>query len=309
MVNKEEYKKYVKQLLEKEENMDVRVLSLWYKLGSILLLIFGIVFLLFTIPSLRFGVNRLFVIAILSIILSICMIMNIRKTKKYYRGDFREKIISYLLEEKKYRFDKNGRISSLDFECSQFAKKSYSCFRSSDLLVINIPNNDGKKSNIDFQIADVDAYELHVDSKGNRSTSDVYQGMFGYVTFENKFKCILTINSGYKLKGTKLEKVVLEDIDFNNEFDVKSNDQLEARYILTPDMMEKILKLEKIIKNVKIVFANKTLYIGAEKVNMFELKKYKKGDPLTVFENLYDEIELVLSIVEELKNNDKVFKM
>ena len=309
MVSKEEYKKHVKELLEKEENMDVKVLSLWYKLGSILLLVFGIVFLLFTLPSLKFRVNRLFVIAILSIILSIYMIMNRKKTKKHYRGEFRNKIIDYLLEGEQYRFDKSGRISSLDFECSQFAKKSYSCFRSSDLLVINIPNDNGKKSSIDFQVADVDAYELHVDSKGNRSTSDVYQGMFGYIEFNEKFKCVLAINSNYKIKGVKLEKVILEDINFNKEFDVKTNNQLEARYILTPDMMEKIMKLEKMIKDVKILFANKTLYIGSEKVNMFELGKYKSGDPLIIFENLYDEIALILGIIDELKNNDKVFKM
>ena len=73
--------------------------------------------------------------------------------------------------------------------------------------------------------------------------------------------------------------------------------------------MEKIMLLESKIKNVKIVFVGKCIYIGSKKVNLFELDNYKKDDVVSVFDNLYDEIELILGIVEELKNNNKVFKM
>lgn len=311
MVSKEEYNSYVKKILGKEEKVNIKSLALWYHMVAILLILVGVILCVFWFPYIFFGGYQviLFFVGVIAVIVSVSMFHIRNSAMEYYRGDFREKIIRYLLKGNEYWFDKSGYISSLEFDFSQFAKSTYDCFSSSDLLMINIPNNDGSESKINLRIADVSAYDLSVDDEGNRSTSDVYTGIFGYVTFKKKFKCILSINSKYKIKGLKLENVVLEDINFNEKFKVKSDNQVEARYILTPDMMGKIMKLEEIINGVKIVFTNKSVYIGAEDVNLFELRRYKKGDPLTVFDKLYDEIMLVLGIVEELKNNDKVFKM
>jgi hypothetical protein len=47
--------------------------------------------------------------------------------------------------------------------------------------------------------------------------------------------------------ANNLEKVKLESIDFENRFIVYSNDQVEARYILTPSFMERLVKLEKMM--------------------------------------------------------------
>ena len=311
MVSKEEYNAYVKKILEKEERVNIKSMALWYQLVAVLLIFVGAILCIFWFPYIFLGGYPviIFFVGVVAVIASVDMFLVKNRSMKYYRGECRDKIIRYLLKGNEYLFYKSGYISSLEFDCSQFAKSTYDCFSSSDLLMINIPNDDGSKSKIDFRVADVCAYDLSVDDEGNRSTSDVYRGVFGYVTFKKKFKCILSINSKYKIKGIKLEKVLLEDINFNEKFKVKSNNQVEARYILTPDMMDKILKLEAIIKDVKIVFVDRSIYIGSEKINLFELRRYKKGDPLTVFDNLYDEITLILGIVEELKNNDKVFKM
>ena len=67
--------------------------------------------------------------------------------------------------------------------------------------------------------------------------------------------------------------------------------------------------MESKFKGIKIVFVDKYLYIGSKKVNMFELGNYKINNDLSMFENLYDEIMVVLAIVKEIKENDKVFKM
>ena len=131
--------------------------------------------------------------------------------------------------------------------------------------------------------------------------------MFGYAKFPYKFKCILAINTKYKKRGLKLEKVILEDIDYNENFSVKSDNQIEARYILTPDMMEKLKYLQKKIYNIKFLIVDHYCFIGAENMNMFELKTFTNNDEVGVFENLYDEIDIILKIVEEMKNNDKVF--
>jgi hypothetical protein len=46
-----------------------------------------------------------------------------------------------------------------------------------------------------------------------------------------------------------LEKVSLEDPDFDKRFDVYSSDQVEARYVLTPTFMERISELAMLMKH------------------------------------------------------------
>jgi hypothetical protein len=313
MVSKEEYLEYVKKTIDSNDKGDRRLLSVWYLVAFIILIIIGSLLCLkglFQIPLIVYmkRLPKALIIGVVMIILSIVMIVKRNKMLKFYRGEVREKLIAYLLKDNSYYFDKSGWISSLEFEASQFSKR-YDCFTSGDLLCINIPNDDGSESKIDLAIADVNAYDLSIDEEGNRTTTDVYKGMFGYVKFKKKFKCILAIDSKYKRRGVEFEKVVLEDINFNKRFKITSNNQVEARYILTPDMMEKISLLDSKIKGIKIVFVDRYVYIGSEKVNMFELSGYKLNNDLSMFENLYDEIEIILGIVEELKNNNKVFKM
>lgn len=311
MVSKEEYLEYVKKIVEESNNQGNRIiLSIWCKiifcfLAFINVFIAPLSFIFILYDSRIVGI---FILSIATIFVSNYMISKRKKMLKHYRGVPREKLIGYLLDDYSYYFDDTGRIDSFEFDCSQFSKQ-YDCYSSSDLLVINIPNDDGSESKIDLNIADVNTYDISVDEDGSRTTSDVYKGMFGYVKFKKKFKCILTIDSKYKRRGVKFEKVVLEDINFNKKFKVASNNQVEARYILTPDMMEKISLLDSKIKGVKIVFVDSYVYIGSEKVNMFELGNYKINDDLSIFENLYDEIRVILGIVDELKNNNKVFKM
>lgn len=309
MISKEKYNEYVRKLVAKKDNINLNALCWWYRICAIIMLIVGVVISIWSFPFLFFVNTRLFfVLGMCLVIFSILMLKKRKKTLKIFREDIRVRIIKYLLKGNSYRFESDGYISSDHFAKSQFSKR-FDCCDWGDFLETNIPNDDGSRSKINFQIADVRAYTLYTDENGNSGTTDVYKGVFGYVKFSDKFKCILTVNSNFKRKGIKLEDVVLENIEFNEKFKIRTDNQVEARYILTPNMMEKLLILKNKIKNVKIVFIDNCVYIGAEKINMFELDKYKDGDIVSVFENLYDEIEVILGIVDELKNNNKVFIM
>lgn len=48
---------------------------------------------------------------------------------------------------------------------------------------------------------------------------------------------------------TKLERVTLEDPIFERQFEVYSNDQVEARYLLTTSFMERLLELSALYDN------------------------------------------------------------
>lgn len=310
MVSKEEFIQYVKNIFEKDENKkNIKSLSPKYKLTAILLLILGIVT---TFGGLFFVFYNFYVCIlmfnIVLLVISIIMLKVRKDSHEYYTNNYREKIIDFLLKGNSYYYMSKGFIDYYDLENSQFIKGFDTCYVG-DCLEVNIPNDEGKKSKINFKLADINACELNKNQDGELVVTSVYKGMFGYVNFTRKFKCILTINSKYKRRGVKLEKVVLEDINFNERFEVMSNKQVDARYILTPDMMEKLMYLDEKIENLKIVLVDRELYISSEGFNMFELNDFKEDDVVYVFENLYDEIKVILEIVNEIKENNKVFKM
>jgi|GEM_PF-3143555 Protein of unknown function (DUF3137). len=117
----------------------------------------------------------------------------------------------------------------------------------------------------------------------------------------NKFKDFLSSD----------EVVNLEDVAFCEEYQVFSKNQVEARFLLTPSFMERLLKYKKYKNsNVEVLFSNKNLYFGniffcvSTSKDMFELpsgdlnyisKNYK------AFYNILQEIKDIMEIVESLK--------
>jgi hypothetical protein len=54
---------------------------------------------------------------------------------------------------------------------------------------------------------------------------------------------------------------------------------------------------------------NGELYFGMDR-NLFEINIPKKGKPFHyMFDRFYDDVKAILEIVEEIKNNNKIFKM
>ena len=102
------------------------------------------------------------------------------------------------------------------------------------------------------------------------------------------------------------KKVDLESVSFENKYNVYSDDQIEARYLLTPSMMERIenLKFTFKAKYVRGAFKDNklTLAIHTGK-DMFAMGSDFKDSDSNTFQELYDEMISVLKIVDELKLN------
>jgi len=122
------------------------------------------------------------------------------------------------------------------------------------------------------------------------------------LTTFNKFPLCGVDSSG-------LEKVELEDIEFNKMFKVYSTDQVESRYILTTTFMERLKNLKEIYKvcQIKASFFDDSILIamGCQR-DMFLL-----GDlniPVTdtgEVQELFDEFISVLSLVDLLHLDSK----
>ncbi len=113
------------------------------------------------------------------------------------------------------------------------------------------------------------------------------------------------VNSFYTPK--ELEKVALVDRQFEKVFEVVSSDQTEARAVLTPDVMERLMTLEDLFTGVDTppvaVFENGVFLVAMSVASTptasTEPETRDELADVTV-ERVLDEIEAVMSVVDAL---------
>lgn len=111
-----------------------------------------------------------------------------------------------------------------------------------------------------------------------------------------------------KNREVSQNKIKLEDIEFNKLFNVFSDDEIEARYLITTAFMERLLNLKTTFKskNVKCAFINNQVFFAlSTKKNLFEFGNLFK--PLNNIENIefFREFFSILDLIEYFKFNEK----
>ncbi len=163
---------------------------------------------------------------------------------------------------------------------------------------------------------------INISSDGNDGNSDVFGGIILAIDFNKEFqgKTLVfpdlaqnTLGSwlGKKVQsfGWKgLELVYLEDIAFEKAFAVYSSDQVEARYILTLNMMSNMLSLkEKYGDHFSFSFMKGTVFVAIENVNPFESNLSAPILPDGTFYHFYKAIDLVTDVIDTLQLNTRIW--
>lgn len=172
----------------------------------------------------------------------------------------------------------------------------------------------GRVGKTEFWCAEVHAEErkTRVDSKGHTSQYwvDIFKGFLFIADFQKDFQGHTTIlrNSLFKLSANG-SRVKLENPDFEKTFDVYSTDQIEARYLLSPSMMERLLALDKEFnKNLTISFRNSNILIAIpESKNHFEASIWNSISDLSQLKDDFTTIHSLVSIVEDLNLNTRIW--
>ena len=100
-----------------------------------------------------------------------------------------------------------------------------------------------------------------------------------------------------------LRKTTLEDVKFNLFYDVYTDDEVEARFLLNPSLMEKLNGLKERYRagNIGVSFFNDNLVIRLSVAgDAFELGDSVIDD--AQFFRLYEEITAVLDLIEYIEN-------
>ena len=107
-----------------------------------------------------------------------------------------------------------------------------------------------------------------------------------------------------------LSRTTLEDIEFEKKFNVYTNDEVEARYLLTPSFMERLKAMKIAFKacSVSCVFYNNYLIIALPTNNdIFSLCSLTKPlDDAKQYFQMFEEILSIIKLIDHFKLDQKI---
>jgi len=164
------------------------------------------------------------------------------------------------------------------------------------------------------------------DSKGHRQTHwhTIFKGLFFIADFNKNFAGTTVVlpdfaESTFGFLGkifqswnlTRSEKLIkLEDPDFEKLFVVYGDDQITARYILTPGMMERLSEFRrKLNSTIYLSFRDSKVYVAVSvNKNLFEPNVFSSNDNFEVLREYFTYLDLAGRIIEELNLNTRIWK-
>ena len=258
-----------------------------------------------------------------------------------------QKVNSYILDCKKLLFKPIIElfVVNIDYFPQKFFKyeKVIESRLFPDLPIdINLYNKKNKKRKFHFKGRDavqgylgdnyIEFCELDIsknyDSGGETTNIEIFHGLFLIADYKNiQFKTILQSEFLGKLASRidmlslnfrdeiQLKKIELQNLKFNKYFSVYSEDDIEARKILSPIILENFGNFaEKNNITIKLSFINNQVFIALGVGQIFEpnlkdflpLKKINLDSIEKDAERIYEEISLVSSIIRDLRLNSLI---
>jgi len=243
----------------------------------------------------------------------VMVFLAIRKSqKKKIANLFKSSILIPAIQkgfpELKYR--SNPGVHKSDFLASTlYTSGQVDRYNSEDLF-------EGNHGDTAFRFSEVHAERRETRSDGNGGSSThyvtIFRGIFMVADFNKSLSYttrVIQARDGFfeKLFNRKT-KVSLENPEFEKIFNTYCEDQVEARYILSTAMMERIVKLQKMWNDkVNLSFSGNHVYIAINHArNLFEPDLSDKME-LEQVERIFKEINACLKIIDTLDLNTRIW--
>jgi len=169
----------------------------------------------------------------------------------------------------------------------------------------------GRIGQTPFEAADV-SRSYSTGGKNSR-TVIVFRGLFFHLDFNKTLRGVTLVDpkgASPSSVGSRsgLTQVVLESPEFDDHFTVYASDETEARYILTPAMMERILALQSNTeKPVHLAFKNNRAFLGIN----YERALFEPGiaasTSVEAIHEMAAQFALAEGIVHELDLNTRIW--
>lgn len=182
---------------------------------------------------------------------------------------------------------------------------------------------------IEFCELDIsESYESGTGETSGKTYREIFHGLFLIADYKNiQFKTVLqseflgSLKSGFDMsilnfrEEIKLKKIKVQNFKFNKHFSVYSEDDIEARKILSPVILENLGNFaEENNMTIKLSFINNQVFIALGIGQIFEpdlrdvlpLRKINLDLIEKDAERIYNEISLVSDIIKDLRLNSHI---
>ena len=179
----------------------------------------------------------------------------------------------------------------------------------------------GKYKDVSFVQSDVSIQDVrtHTDSKGHTHTEvvNILVGKWMIFDFNKTFKANVQVKSKFfsfsklgNFGDSRYQTVKMEDEDFNKKFSVHAQNEHDAFYILTPQLMEKIKNLSEGLKGrVMLCFIDNKLHVALNNnKDSFEYSLFGKLDEAQINDYVSKEIKIITDFVDKLSLENDIFK-
>jgi hypothetical protein len=259
------------------------------------------------------------IIGLIAIVPGAIILYNISDRATSYRSRFKKEVIEATMAhfDQSLTLDPYKGILEVEFRNSQLFTTSPDRYSTEDLIT-------GKIDKTPFYFAEVHAeYKTETHTKHGRRVTwhDIFKGIIFVSDFNKNFNGVTVVRP--KDMGSSIgawfskniysfgdkNLVNLENEYFNTNFVTYSTDQVEARYILTPALMEKISELnDRSAYCVSLSFTNSSMYVAFPlDQNYFEPPVFKTLLRPDLLDNDLSVLRFMLDIVQELDLNTRIW--
>ena len=243
-------------------------------------------------------------------------------TTKHYTSDFKDRVINNIIKfiDPNLRYYKDCSISEQAYIASRLFLKEPDRYEGDDYVSGIIG-----KTSIEFSELHTEYKTVSVDDKGHRTENwhTIFKGLFFAADFNKHFKGVTVVlpDTAERLLGgfigkmlqkanfTRGQLIKLEDVEFEKYFAVYGDDQVEARYILSTSLMKRIMDFKKKTnKTIHLSFADSKIFLAISyDKNLFEPKVFKTLLDFSQIQEYFEDLKLVLDIVEDLNLNTRIW--
>ncbi len=219
-------------------------------------------------------------------------------------------------------YEKEGRVPKAEFINSRLFTEHPDRYAGDD----RVSGTLGRTA-IQFSEIQVDRVEKHTTGSGSnrRTRTDVYpifSGLFFAADFNKSFNTTTIVlpdklekrlgglgQALQKLNVQKGELIKLEDPEFERLFVVYGQDQVEARYILSTSLMQRITAYQtRAQKDIRLSFSGNKLYMAIPfDRELFEPALKESLLDFSRIKEYHDDMKLVIDIVEALNLNTRIW--
>ncbi len=321
MVSENELKAlYESQLKGQLVTLEAVRKSILYKFLFAILLLAALAAVNFWVISLNPHVAVIVLTVLISLALLIYFIYKTSQQKKRYRESFKAGVVAEVVKliSPDWQYNCDSRISEESYWQSGLFPHRYDRYHGDDFV-------SGRIDKTDFQFS-----ELHTEykqvtygSKGQRHEQwiTIFQGLFMHADFNKYFSGTTFVlpDTAERLLGafgqslqklsSRGELVKLENTEFEKLFVVYSSDQVEARYILTPAIMESMVHLhQRFDGDIYFSFVGTRVYFAKGfSTALFEPNIFRSGVNFADVKEMFDLFGMISVLIQELNLNTRIW--